>query len=65
MDDAVHGPGDAANGTKSPLLREDWDYLRVVALDDFGPDEFALLDAQRPGFYAERQSREVLRMLKA
>ena len=65
MNETVSGPRDAANGTRSPLLREDWNYLSVVALDDFGPREFALLDAQRSDFYAERQALEALRMLKA
>ena len=64
MDDATSRPGDAANGTRSDLLRDDWEYLSVIALEDFGPREFAMLDAQRVDFYGERQAFEALRMLK-
>lgn len=54
-----------ANGTRSPLLRDDWSYVEAIALDDFAPGDFALLDSQRVPFGAERQADEALRMLEA
>ena len=64
MDERISEPRDAANGTKSALLHEDWDYLSVIALEDFGPGEFALLDSQRVDYYGERQAYEAIRTLK-
>ena len=58
------GPSDAANGTRSPLLRENWSYVEAIPLDDFGESDFALLDAQRPLFDAERQAGQVLRIMR-
>jgi predicted HD phosphohydrolase len=54
----------AANGTRSPLLRDDWSYIEPIPLKDFAPEDFALLDVQRAPFTAERQADEALRMLK-
>ena len=54
----------AANQTRSPLLRDDWSYIEPIALDDFAPEDFALMDSQRAPFTAERQAGEALRLLK-
>jgi predicted HD phosphohydrolase len=47
----------------SPLLRADWDYVGPVALDDFGPADWALLRRQRESYYATEQARQALRLL--
>lgn len=49
----------------SPLLRPDWDYVEPVALDDFGPADWALLRRQRGPYYAAEQARQALRLLTA
>ena len=64
MDSRTAGPSDAANGTRSPLLRENWAYVEAIPLDDFRESDFALLDAQRPLFDAERQAGQVLRIMR-
>lgn len=64
MDSGTAGPSDAANGTNSRLLRDDWDYVEAIPLDDFGESDFALLDAQRPAFAAERQAGQILRIMR-
>lgn len=62
--DSDAAPSDAANGTRSPLLRDDWDYVGAIPFDDFAPGDFALLETQRPVFDAERQAEQVLRILR-
>ncbi len=64
MDSGAGGRSDAANGTRSRLLRPDWAYVEAVPLDDFRPVDFARLDAQRPAFYAECQAGQVLRIMR-
>ena len=54
----------AANQTRSPLLRDDWSYIEPIALEDFTPEDFALMESQRAPFTAERQAGEALRLLK-
>ena len=56
MDSGTAGASDAANGTSSRLLRDDWKYVGAIPLDEFEASDFALLDAQRPTFTAERQA---------
>jgi len=56
---ASAGPG----AGRSPLLRKGWDYVEPVALDDFGPADWALLQRQRGPYYAEEQARQALRLL--
>jgi predicted HD phosphohydrolase len=48
---------------RSPLLQADWDYVEPVALDDFGPADWALLKRQRGPYYAAEQARQALRLL--
>ena len=64
MDTGTSAPSDAANGTRSPLLHDDWAYVGAVPFDDFAESDFALLDEQAPVFYAERQAEQVLRILR-
>ena len=64
MDRGSPTPSDPANGTRSPLLREDWFYVEAIPFDDFRESDFALLDAQAPVFYAERQAEQVLRIMR-
>ena len=64
MGSGTAGPSDAANGTNSPLLRDGWDYVGAIPLDDFEASDFALLDAQRPVFTAERQAGQILRIVR-
>ena len=64
MDRGTAGPSDSANGTNSRLLRDDWDYVGAIPLDDFAASDFALLDAQRPAFTAERQAGQILRIMR-
>ncbi len=47
-----------ANGTRSPLLKDNWSYIEPIALEDFTPEDYALMDAQRAPFTAERQADE-------
>lgn len=47
----------------SPLARPDWRYVEKVSLEDFAPDDWTLLNAQRSEFHAAEQARHVLRML--
>ena len=53
MESGTSGPSDAANGTRSRLLREGWGYVEAIPLDE-----------QRPVFYAERQAEQVLRIMR-
>jgi predicted HD phosphohydrolase len=48
---------------RSPLLRDDWDYVDAIALDDFGPADWALLRRQRAPYYGAEQARQALRLL--
>ena len=49
----------------TPLLHSDWQYVRKATLEEFNPDDWAILARQKKGYLAERQADEVLRMLKA
>ena len=64
MDSVTRDRSDPANGTRSPLLREGWAYVEAIPFDDFRESDFALLDAQAPVFYAERQAEQVLRIMR-
>lgn len=55
----------AANGARSPLLRDDWRHIEAAALEDFTAHDLALLDAQFAAYTRERRAGEVLRMLGA
>ncbi|MFN0161741.1 MAG: phosphohydrolase [Burkholderiales bacterium] len=49
----------------SPLLKPEWQYVEQVALEDFKPEDWALLNRQRALYYPEEQARQVLRLLAA
>ena len=50
-------------GNYSSLLKPDWHYIEKVSLEDFTPDDWALLNRQRAEYAPAEQARQVLRML--
>lgn len=57
-------PGTAGKG-RSPLLHPEWRYVEKGALNDFSPEDDALLDVQRRRYYAEVQAEAVLALFGA
>jgi len=49
----------------SPLARPDWRHVEKVALEDFLPADWELLEQQRRVYLAEHQAAQVLRLLTA
>lgn len=49
----------------SPLAQSDWRYVEKVSLEDFQPDDWQLLNAQRQDYLAQHQADQALRMLTA
>ena len=50
---------------RSPLYRDDWEYVEKSALDDFRADDWKRLNSQRAPYVAEEQARQALRLLSA
>lgn len=48
---------------RSPLHREEWEYVEKPALDDFRADDWSRLNSQRLPYAAEEQARQALRLL--
>jgi len=51
--------------SRSPLLKKNWRYVEKLSLEEFQPDDWTLLNAQRELFYGAEQARHVLRLLAA
>lgn len=49
----------------SPLAQPDWRHVDKIALEDFQPDDWELLDRQRRLYLAEHQAAQALRLLTA
>lgn len=62
-EDAASHHSEAKRPARTPLLRPQWRYVEKAALEDFNSDDWALMNAQRADYRAERQAEEVLRML--
>jgi predicted HD phosphohydrolase len=50
---------------RSPLFRDEWEYVEKPAMEDFGADDWQRLNAQRASYVAEEQARQALRLLTA
>lgn len=48
---------------RSPLFRDEWEYVEKPALEDFSADDWQRLNAQRASYVAEEQARQALRLL--
>jgi predicted HD phosphohydrolase len=48
---------------RSPLFRDEWEYVEKPALEDFSADDWQRLNAQRATYVAEEQARQALRLL--
>lgn len=48
---------------RSPLFRDEWEYVKKPALEDFRADDWQLLNSQRATYVAEEQARQALRLL--
>ncbi len=49
----------------SPLARPDWRHVEKIALEDFQPEDWNLMEQQRRQYLADLQADQVLRMLTA
>jgi predicted HD phosphohydrolase len=49
---------------RASLARADWRYVEAPTMQAMSEADWALLDRQRPVYYAERQAQAVLRMLE-
>ena len=48
---------------RSPLFRDEWEYIEKPALEDFRSDDWQRLNSQRAVYVAEEQARQALRLL--
>ena len=48
---------------RSPLLRDEWEYVEKPALENFRSDDWQRLNSQRAVYVAEEQARQALRLL--
>ena len=48
---------------RSPLFRDEWEYVEKAALEDFRADDWTRLNSQRLPYVAEEQARHALRLL--
>ena len=48
---------------RSPLYRDEWEYIEKPALEDFRSDDWQRLNSQRAVYVAEEQARQALRLL--
>lgn len=51
--------------TRSPLHDPTWTYVGAAAMDDFRPQDWAVLTAQRAPYQADLQAAHVMRLLSA
>jgi hypothetical protein len=62
-------PADAQEGsganTRARLLRADWGYIDKPSLEDYRAADWALLNGQKPTYFAEEQAKQALEMLSA
>ena len=52
-------------GERDKLLRSDWQYIEPCNMDDFGPEDWAVMNRQRAVYQAEERARQALEMLSA
>ena len=50
---------------RSPLFRDEWEYIEKPALENFRSDDWQRLNSQRAVYVAEEQARQALRLLSA
>ncbi len=50
---------------RSPLYRDEWEYVKKSALEDFRADDWKRLNSQRAPYVADEQARQALRLLTA
>ena len=50
---------------RSPLYRDEWEYVEKSALEDFRADDWKRLNSQRAPYVADEQARQALRLLTA
>ena len=48
---------------RSPLFRDEWEYIEKPALENFRSDDWQRLNSQRAVYVAEEQARQALRLL--
>lgn len=64
-DDIKPSGSHAANGSRSPLYKDDWSYIEPIPLEEMTAADFAQMDEQRAPFYADNQAGEIIRTMKA
>ncbi len=52
-------------GERDRLLRPDWQYIEHHNLDDYRPEDWAIINRQRAEFLAEERARQALELLTA